>query len=112
MDSLLARDHGLAIHEAGDALSVISSGLPACIFTPSDLHPDFFDLRTGLAGEAFQKFVNYRFQVAFVVPGDHDFGERVTELMRDHATHPCIRFFATEEAASDWLSSSSGPGGG
>lgn len=34
------------------------------------LAPEFFDLRTGLAGDALQKFVNYRVQVAVV--GDID----------------------------------------
>jgi len=30
------------------------------------LAPEFFELRSGLAGEALQKFVNYRVQVAVV----------------------------------------------
>ena len=87
-----------------DALDVMSSGLPACIFFPDDLHPEFFDLSNQIAGNILQKFVNYNFRIAIVVALDHKYGERVDELMRDHKTHPCIRFFATAEAASDWLS--------
>ncbi len=31
-----------------------------------NLHPDFFDLKTRLAGEVLQKFSNYRVQIAIV----------------------------------------------
>jgi hypothetical protein len=31
-----------------------------------NIHPDFFQLRTGLAGAILQKFVNYHIQVAIV----------------------------------------------
>jgi hypothetical protein len=44
-----------------------------CSRTPCFRHdndPQFFQLRTGLAGEILQKFTNYRFVVAIV--GDFD----------------------------------------
>ena len=31
-----------------------------------NLHPDFFNLRTGLAGDILQKFSNYKVQLAIV----------------------------------------------
>ena len=102
--SIYAQANGLKLHSENDALDVLGSGLPACIFTAEDLHPEFFDLANQIAGIVMQKFVNYNFKVAFVVPDDHSYGERVTELMRDHARHPCIRFFATAEQAEAWLS--------
>lgn len=102
MTSLLANDHGLRLDTEQDALDALSSGLPACVFTPADLHPDFFVLSNGIAGGILQKFVNYGFHVAFVVRADHAYGPRITELMRDHRTHPCIRFFETAEEASSW----------
>ncbi|MGE0622443.1 MAG: DUF4180 domain-containing protein [Pseudomonadales bacterium] len=100
--SRLARDHGLRLATADDALAVIGSGVHCCVFTLDDLSPDFFDLRNGAAGEVFQKLINYHCLVAIVVPDDHGLGERVTELVREHARHPVVRFFPTVEAALDW----------
>jgi hypothetical protein len=58
---LVASDSGIFIRSLGD----ISDALGAClgaeglILTEGDLAPAFFDLRSGLAGELFQKFTNY-----------------------------------------------------
>lgn len=104
MNSLRARDHGLTLHSENDALDILSSGLSGCILYPEDLHPEFFDLSNQMAGGILQKFVNYNFRVALIIPSEHSFGERVTELIRDHRSHPCVRFFADEVAAQKWLS--------
>lgn len=100
--SRLARDHGLRLDSVDDAAAVILSGVSRCIFTLDDLADDFFDLRNRKAGEVFQKLVNYRCQIAIVVPDDHDLGERVTELIREHRSHPAIRFFQSVESALAW----------
>ncbi|GAB1261995.1 DUF4180 domain-containing protein [Aurantivibrio plasticivorans] len=101
--TLLARDHAIVLNSASDALAVIGSGLTGCIFTESDLHKEFFDLSNGVAGEVFQKFVNYGFKAAFIVPQEHDYGARITELMHDHQRHSTIRFFDSVAAAESWL---------
>lgn len=101
--SLLAKDHGLYLGVVSDALNVIGSGLPGCIFTETDLAVNFFDLRNGMAGEIFQKFVNYNFRVAFILSAEHGHGDRVTELIRDHRRHSSVRFFGTVEEAMSWL---------
>ncbi|TQV65699.1 DUF4180 domain-containing protein [Exilibacterium tricleocarpae] len=103
MTSILAKDANLQLHSEQDALDIMVSGLPACILQVDDLHPDFFDLSNGLAGAIFQKFVNYSFKVAIVLPRNHDFGPRVTELARDHRFHSCVRFFPTATEAELWL---------
>lgn len=103
MSSRLARDHGLRLARPDDVLDVIGSGVERCIFTLDDLPADFFDLKNRLAGEVFQKLVNYRCQVAIIVPADHGLGERVTELAREHAHHPVVRFFPSIEAALAWV---------
>ena len=101
----VASELGLAICSAND----VSEALVACIeysgllFTESELCPEFFDLRTGLAGEALQKFANYRARVAIVVEKYDAYGNRFRELMYEHRTHPLVRFFASEEAAKAWL---------
>jgi hypothetical protein len=66
--------------------------------------PDFFDLRTGLAGELFQKFTQYRAKLAIVVADDQSHGVRFGELIFEHRTHPDVRFFSSEQLARQWLS--------
>ncbi len=100
--SRLARDHGLRLQRPEDAVAVISSGVDRCIFTLDDVSEDFFDLQNRIAGEVFQKLINYRCRVAFVLPADHGMGERVTELAREHARHPVVRFFPTMADALAW----------
>lgn len=103
MTSLLASDANFRLHSESDALDVLSSELPGCIFTEAELHPEFFDLANGIAGAVLQKFVNYNYRIAIVLPDAHGNGDRVDELIRDHRTHPCVRFFASEDEARDWL---------
>ena len=86
-----------------DALDLIASGMRGCVLMPDDLHPEFFDLRNGIAGAIFQKLINYSFRVAIVIPEDHSYGERVAELIRDHSNHECVRFFAAVDEAKDWI---------
>lgn len=102
MNSRLARDHGLRLDSVDDAMDVIASRVDRCIFTTGDVSADFYDLRTRIAGETFQKFINYNCRVAFVLPPEHEFGPRITELAREHACHPVIRFFETTDAALAW----------
>jgi hypothetical protein len=73
------------------------------LLAESDLGAAFFDLRSGLAGELLQKFVNYRVPLAIVVPSPAMHGERFNELVREHRSHPVVRFFASDEAARQWL---------
>ncbi len=90
----------------------ISHALSACleqgglVLTEGDLCPEFFDLRSGLAGELLQKFVNYRARLAIVVPDPRAYGERFSELAYEHRTHGLVRFTASEHDATQWLSAS------
>jgi len=71
----------------------------------ADLGPDFFRLRSGVAGELFQKLVNYRVPTALVLPDFAAHGERFAELAYEHSRHPSVRFVTTEAAAREWLNS-------
>jgi hypothetical protein len=102
---LVASDSGISIRTSSD----ISDALGAClggaglILTEKDLGPDFFDLRTGLAGELFQKFVNYRIPVAIVVADPNVYGERFSELAYEHRNHNMIRFVRSTDEAQAWF---------
>jgi hypothetical protein len=102
---LTACESGISIRTFGDISDAIGACLSAdgLILTEDDVGPQFFDLRTGLAGEAMQKFVNYRVRVAIVVSTPESYGERFVELAREHSTHPMVRFFETQDAARTWL---------
>jgi len=104
MSYLLAEKNNLKLCNVEDALNVIGSGVPGCIFTLNDVGGDFFDLKNRIAGEVFQKFANYNFKAAFIIPDNHNLGERITELIKDHARHNCVRFFQCAEDADRWIS--------
>ena len=80
-------------------------GTPGLLLVEEELGPEFFDLRTGLAGELFQKFINYKQRIALVIARPEKYGERFAELAREHRTHNMIRFFSTVEEAGAWLES-------
>jgi hypothetical protein len=62
----------------GEALS---TGATVIAIPTARLSPDFFQLRTGLAGEASQKVVNYRMRLAVV--GDVSQEIARSEALRD-----------------------------
>ncbi|SMB91441.1 DUF4180 domain-containing protein [Deinococcus hopiensis] len=99
------RELGLSLRAAADVSEVLGAayGLDGLLLTEPDLSPEFFRLSSGLAGEAFQKFTNYRLRVALVLPDFAAHGERFAELAREHARHPLIRFVHTEEEGRRWL---------
>lgn len=61
---------GEKLRGAGDVLDLIGSAIghgAELVMLPAERLPDeFFTLRTGLAGEVAQKFVNYRIRLAIV----------------------------------------------
>ena len=91
-----------SIRDVSDALGAVY-GADGLLLTEIDLSPEFFDLRSGIAGELFQKFTNYHIHLAVVVNNLEVYGERFAELAFEHRNHKLIRFFETVEAAKSWL---------
>ena len=73
------------------------------ILDEARLAPEFFELRTGLAGEVLQKFTNYRARLAIVIVDPAAYGSRFSELVYEHRTHAAVRFFESEQLARRWL---------
>ena len=69
----------------------------------AELAPAFFDLSTRIAGELFQKIMNYRSHLAIVVDNPEKYGDRFSELVYEHRNHTAIRFFNSETDAKEWL---------
>ena len=62
-----ARGEAILIASPQDALDLmVNSGARKIVVQASQLHPDFFDLSTRLAGEVLQKFTNYHVQLGIV----------------------------------------------
>lgn len=100
-----ASELGLALRQASDIPEVIGAlyGADGLILTEADFSEEFLNLKTGLLGELFQKLVTYRLPTAVIVPDFGAHGARFSELAHEHARHPQVRFFKTEEEARKWL---------
>ena len=61
---------GIAINDTQDALDVMANasceGARGVIINEKNLRPEFFELKTGMAGEILQKFSNYRMKLAII----------------------------------------------
>ena len=102
---IVASDSAISIRSSGDISDALGASLGArgLILAETDLAPEFFDLRTGLAGELFQKFINYKVRVAIVLPNLEAYGERFGELAYEHRSHALIRFVGSKDEAIAWL---------
>jgi Domain of unknown function (DUF4180) len=102
---LIASDSGISIRSFQDISDAIATCIDAegLILTEDDLAQEFFDLRTGLAGELFQKFINYKLRLAVVLPDPEAYGERISELAYEHKSHNMIRFVRSKDEAETWL---------
>jgi len=94
------------IRSASDISAALSASVEqgGLVLDEKDISPDFFDLKTGLAGQVLQKFVNYRTKLAIIVRDASLYGGRFGELMHEHRVHPTVRFFSAEQSARQWLS--------
>jgi hypothetical protein len=104
-DIVVAAEAGLAIRAFGDIADVVgaSLGAGALVLTEDDLDSAFFDLRSGWAGELFQKATNYGVRLALVLPDPGRYGPRWRELAFEHAAHRVVRFVPSRAAAEAWL---------
>jgi hypothetical protein len=102
----VTKDSGVIATET-DALDLVSLcgelNINQAILFEENLSPDFFDLKTGLAGGVLLKFSNYQLQVAVVVSqeiiGNGHFQEFVMETNR----HNQFGVFTKTEDAIFWL---------
>ena len=102
---IIASDAGISIRSFGDISDAIGAciGTEGLILTENDLSPEFFELRSGFAGELFQKFINYQIRVAIVLADTDAYGERFSELAYEHKSHSMIRFVRSADEAKAWL---------
>jgi hypothetical protein len=73
------------------------------IILESCLHTDFYDLRTGLAGEIFHKLSTYQIKAAFVGQWSEIENERFQELKYECNKGNQFHFTPTLDEAERWL---------
>ncbi|MBK7215341.1 MAG: DUF4180 domain-containing protein [Bacteroidales bacterium] len=84
-DQLIAelQSDQIEINTVQDALDLMANcrynGSEKIIVNSKNLHPTFFDLKSGMAGEILQKFSNYRCQLAII----GDFENIESKSLRD-----------------------------
>lgn len=102
---VVAAEAGLAIRALDDVIAVIGAAYDAdaLVLTAADVDADFFDLRTGWAGELFQKATNFGLRLALVLPDPSAHGPRWSELAFEHARHPVVRIVRSRAEADAWL---------
>ncbi|OKP70106.1 hypothetical protein A3842_24985 [Paenibacillus sp. P3E] len=67
------------------------------------LTEQFYNLRTGLAGTALQKFINYHIRAAAVIRTEETAQGRFKELVTEMNKSNAFRVFGSEAEAEAWL---------
>ena len=99
------------IHTGQDALDLMASlfwGEERCHKLAIDsvcLSPDFFDLKTGVAGDILQKYSNYRVSAAIVGDFTGYQSKALQDFIRESNRGSCIYFAPSWSAALDRLHS-------
>lgn len=97
----------IVIAEIQDALDLMADanfhGSRDIIIREEQINPEFFDLKTGLAGDILQKFFNYEVRLAIV----GDFARYESKSLRDFIyesnRHGRINFVSSREEAVEKL---------
>ncbi len=91
-------ERGVVVASAQDALSLVAeSGCDRIVVGRQNLHPGFFELRTGLAGEVLQKLVTYGCRLAVVGDFSDVHSRSFRALMHESNRTGQIVFAASEE---------------
>ena len=93
----------LAIANVQDALDIIANsgyqGALHIMLSQSVIHADFFDLKTGLAGEVLQKFSNYQSYLAIVGDFSRYNSNSLSDFISESNRVGRINFVTTEAEA-------------
>ncbi len=91
-----------------DVLDYISKCMENYIYTiilhSNVLSEDFFNLKTGLAGMALQKFINYNVKVAVIIEDEEKLNERFKEMIMEANKGNNFRTFKNIADAEIWIS--------
>lgn len=96
-------DNKFFINITQDALDLMGNlGSPDCttiIIPERNLHKDFFNLKTGLAGDILQKFSNYRVRLAIIGDFSKYKSKSLHDFIRESNKGNMIYFLDSVESA-------------
>lgn len=75
------------------------SGCDRMVLQQTTVSPDFFKLRTGLAGEVLQKFINYQAKLAIVGDFSQYQSKPLLDFIRESNSGRDVFFVANEDEA-------------
>ena len=97
----------IEIRNAQDALDIMANcgyqGAERIILYEKNIVPEFFDLKTGIAGEILQKFSNYHMQLALVGDYSKYFGKSLSDFIFESNKQGRINFTGSLEEAKEKL---------
>ena len=99
----------LVITDVQSALDFIATvnyeaGCDRIILNKAAICEDFFDLKTKLAGEILQKFINYHVKIAIVGDFDQYTSKSLKDFIYESNKGKCIFFLPSEKQALEKLS--------
>jgi hypothetical protein len=109
-DNLIAEltDTSIIISETQDGVDLLGElvveNCSRIIIYEKNLHPDFFRLHTGLAGDILQKFSNYRIRLAIIGHFSKFTSSSLQDFIRESNRGRSICFVSTLRDALDNLS--------
>ena len=93
----------IVIHDAQDILDIMASsdymGSRKLLIRKAQLVPDFFELKSGIAGDVLQKFSNYDAKCAIIGHFDEYNSKSLKDFMRESNRTGRIFFVETREEA-------------
>jgi hypothetical protein len=90
--------------KASDVLELVGADARGVVASAEHFPAEFFDLKTGFAGELLQKLENYGVRLAAVFAGDDAYSERFREFLREARSRgSTFRVFSTRADAERWL---------
>lgn len=98
----------VVINNAEDGIDLIGNvyyqGFDKVILHKENFSIDFFDLKTGLAGEILQKFTNYRVRLVIVGDFSEYWSKSLHDFIRESNAGKLVNFLSSKEEAVDRLS--------
>lgn len=98
----------ITIESASDILDILGnvsfSGSSAVIIYSDSFSSEFYDLRSGVAGEILQKFSNYRMKLAIVGDFSHLTAKSWCDFIRESNRGSAVGFVSSFDEAMTLLS--------
>jgi len=98
---------GVIIHETQDALDLMADcgyqGARSIIIQEKNIIPEFFDLKTGIAGDILQRFSNYDVRLAIVGDFSRFKSKSLRDFVRESNRVGRINFVGSLQEAKDKL---------